>query len=57
MEGVGDAHLLYGAVGQRHSVALGERELQLRFQGAFEVQVYLGLRKAGDEGLHGGVSG
>jgi hypothetical protein len=49
-EGVPGAHLRGRFVGQGDAVARGELELQLRFQGALEVQVQLGLGQPVDEG-------
>jgi hypothetical protein len=42
-EGVGRAQGLHAGVGQRHAVALGQREDHLRLQRALDVDVQLGL--------------
>jgi hypothetical protein len=48
-EGVGLAQGLHARVGQRHAVALRQREDQLRLQRAFDVDVQLGLGHAAQQ--------
>jgi hypothetical protein len=45
LEVVGRAQVADGRVRQRHAVARGQFERQLRLEGAFDVQVQYGFRK------------
>ncbi|PAV68560.1 hypothetical protein WR25_12060 [Diploscapter pachys] len=48
-KGIGRAHRLHRCIGDRDTVALGQREHQLGLQTALDVQVQLGLGQGGDE--------
>jgi len=50
IELVGGAHLVHGALTDVHPVPARQLELELRLEGALEVQVQFGLGQAGDEG-------
>ena len=54
-EGVGRPHLFDGGIGQARSVALRNREHQVGFERALDVQVQLRLRQGGDEVTDPGV--
>ena len=47
-EGIGAPQRLDAVIGQPHIVAPGEREHQLRLQAAFDMNMQLRLRQAGD---------